>query len=384
MGPSLEESTAELIARIASLEQALHAERERGREKDEIICELQARIRGSASSDDEEESSRCGCLLSSSRASSSQPARGQTRDGARDTSGASQAATSAREGAEEESEEDRRQASGSPLTLEYGPVTKEQHCIDESARRPPPQPPQGPHLTNLMSDEEKEGVMQPGDGPSSTSFSKRSSRRVVFAEGVKGDSQGPGPETGFFSGDLRDLSHSFFSRVSNVSNVSGFLTPRADVEGAGGDTAEGVDGGVADEAQRGLAKLQRFPYSRTGIEPAVQSVPRGLDANSWEEAEANTMPVRGAQYLKDKVKFPSLPAAFKLVEIEGFSTRTKTHFSTELASSFYNRSRAAGSKAFLLVVHFDLHPEHTAMVFEVRRLLPLLRPLGIVGSGVRG
>ena len=43
------------------------------------------------------------------------------------------------------------------------------------------------------------------------------------------------------------------------------------------------------------------------------------------------------------------------MEVEGFATRDKTCFSSEVASSYYNRTRAGGSKAFLFILHFNLH-----------------------------
>eukprot|EP00293_Proteomonas_sulcata_P003237 CAMPEP_0184327998 /NCGR_PEP_ID=MMETSP1049-20130417/143386_1 /TAXON_ID=77928 /ORGANISM="Proteomonas sulcata, Strain CCMP704" /LENGTH=209 /DNA_ID=CAMNT_0026650283 /DNA_START=730 /DNA_END=1359 /DNA_ORIENTATION=+ len=75
--------------------------------------------------------------------------------------------------------------------------------------------------------------------------------------------------------------------------------------------------------------------------------------------------VRGENYLKDKKKFPSKPAAFELVEISGFSTQEKTRFVTEREDSFYSRARAAGRKNFLFVMHFDLNPMHVVMVYEL-------------------
>jgi hypothetical protein len=44
---------------------------------------------------------------------------------------------------------------------------------------------------------------------------------------------------------------------------------------------------------------------------------------SWEYVDATAFPVRGVNYLKDKVKVPSQPCAFELVEISGFSTEGK-------------------------------------------------------------
>ena len=117
---------------------------------------------------------------------------------------------------------------------------------------------------------------------------------------------------------------------------------------------------------------ERFPYVKLGIQEALQSVPRGLEQGSYEEADAASMCVRGRHYLLDRTKYASEAAAFKLLEVEGFRTKHRLTFCTQLKGSFYNRARATGMQrlgrsggGFMFVMHFDMHPSHTSMYFEV-------------------
>lgn len=85
----------------------------------------------------------------------------------------------------------------------------------------------------------------------------------------------------------------------------------------------------------------------------------------WDFVDATQHDVRGPQYLTDKKKYPSKPAAFNLVEVAGFSTNGPCRFYSELKDSYYQRARAAGRNVFIFIMHFDLRPMHTVMVFEL-------------------
>lgn len=108
-----------------------------------------------------------------------------------------------------------------------------------------------------------------------------------------------------------------------------------------------------------------FPCLRFGIPPAGSSIPRGAGNTSWDYVDATQHSVRGDQYLSDKKKYPSKPAVFQLVEVAGFSTKEPCRFYSELQESFYQRARKAGRNVFIFIMHFDLRPMHTVMVFEL-------------------
>jgi len=108
-----------------------------------------------------------------------------------------------------------------------------------------------------------------------------------------------------------------------------------------------------------------FPSLNLGVAPADFSIPRGGSSTSWDYVDATQHVVRGPKYLSDKKKYPSAPAAFKLVEVAGFSTSGPCRFSQDLKDSYYNRARKAGRDVFIFVMHFDLRPMHTVMVFEL-------------------
>ena len=111
-----------------------------------------------------------------------------------------------------------------------------------------------------------------------------------------------------------------------------------------------------------------FPCLQHGVPPVEISIPRGLHSTSWDYVDATQHVVRGANYLADKKKYPSKPAAFKLVEVAGFSTDGPCRFYSELQDSYYSRAREAGRDVFLFIMHFDLRPMHTVMVFELDKV----------------
>ena len=108
-----------------------------------------------------------------------------------------------------------------------------------------------------------------------------------------------------------------------------------------------------------------YPCLNFGIPPVDISIPRGTGGTMWDFVDATQHDVRGPQYLTDKKKYPSKPAAFNLVEVAGFSTNGPCRFYSELKDSYYQRARAAGRNVFIFIMHFDLRPMHTVMVFEL-------------------
>jgi len=108
-----------------------------------------------------------------------------------------------------------------------------------------------------------------------------------------------------------------------------------------------------------------FPCLHHGIQPSNISIPKGLGGTSWDYVDATQHAVRGANYLVDKKKYPSQPAAFTLVEVAGFSTDGPCRFYSELPDSYYHRAREAGRNVFVFIMHFDLRPMHTVMIFEM-------------------
>ena len=108
-----------------------------------------------------------------------------------------------------------------------------------------------------------------------------------------------------------------------------------------------------------------YPCLKNGIPPVGITIPRGMGSTSWDYVDATQHVVRGENYLKDKKKYPSQPAAFQLVEVAGFSTNGPCRFYSELQDSYYQRARAAGRDVYIFIMHFDLRPMHTVMVFEL-------------------
>ena len=245
-----EANTLELCARIKELELALHVEREKSRHKDALIDALQAH-RQADPGDDDADYGRCGCFtrgMTWAKNKNQKQTRGQTRDGAReicnnDTEAErTRAAVLDTDGQGWQEQEKVLQArQGGPQrhlregeeqgAASYGPMTLEQHRIEESTRRPAPQPPAAngaAQETNALGDGQSPGAR--------TSFSKRSSsssRRVVFAQDVKEeDANGalncepaePGEtadtsEPTFFRSDLGDMQLSQMSQSFTASRV---------------------------------------------------------------------------------------------------------------------------------------------------------------------
>mmetsp|Transcript_43124 Transcript_43124/g.136257 ORF Transcript_43124/g.136257 Transcript_43124/m.136257 type:complete len:217 (-) Transcript_43124:334-984(-) len=114
-------------------------------------------------------------------------------------------------------------------------------------------------------------------------------------------------------------------------------------------------------------KANPIPIKATGVPAAVHTIQFGLDSTSFEAIDATLFNVRGGNYLKDKIKYPSQESAFDLVELSGFSTNEICRFSMDRSDSYYNRARAAGRKDFIFVMHFDLRPMHTVMIFELKK-----------------
>lgn len=80
------------------------------------------------------------------------------------------------------------------------------------------------------------------------------------------------------------------------------------------------------EGRAGLFHLHSAPTHETDCDRSILHVvgtPSETSLQSWEYVDATAFPVRGVNYLKDKVKVPSQPCAFELVEISGFSTEGK-------------------------------------------------------------
>ena len=90
-----------------------------------------------------------------------------------------------------------------------------------------------------------------------------------------------------------------------------------------------------------------------------------MSGTSWDYVDATQHVVRGENYLSDKKKFPSKPAAFQLVEVAGFSTNGPCRFYSEMQDSYYQRARRAGRDVYIFIMHFDLRPMHTVMIFEM-------------------
>mmetsp|Transcript_6061 Transcript_6061/g.11729 ORF Transcript_6061/g.11729 Transcript_6061/m.11729 type:complete len:262 (+) Transcript_6061:263-1048(+) len=109
--------------------------------------------------------------------------------------------------------------------------------------------------------------------------------------------------------------------------------------------------------------------ARGGHGGTVPRVSHSMEMNKEEQSnstvDATTFQVRGPNYLADKIKVASAPAAFDLVEVSGFSTEDKCMFTTERHDSYYKRARALDKKEFLFVMHFDLNPMHVVMVYEL-------------------
>jgi len=76
--------------------------------------------------------------------------------------------------------------------------------------------------------------------------------------------------------------------------------------------------------------------------------------NCWEEGDASSFMVRGLSYLKDKVKIPSIDAAYTLIGMELLaSTAQHKHISSRPNSFVQRYQRAAGKNTpFILVIHF--------------------------------
>ena len=102
-----------------------------------------------------------------------------------------------------------------------------------------------------------------------------------------------------------------------------------------------------------------------GVPPVSHTLHLHDDENGWDYVDATNFLVRGKGYLADKVKIPSLPAAFELAEFSGFASAERVKFTTERPDSYYSRARAAGRKQYLFVMHFDLNPMHVAISFEL-------------------
>mmetsp|Transcript_25114 Transcript_25114/g.63390 ORF Transcript_25114/g.63390 Transcript_25114/m.63390 type:complete len:255 (+) Transcript_25114:276-1040(+) len=101
------------------------------------------------------------------------------------------------------------------------------------------------------------------------------------------------------------------------------------------------------------------------VPAAVHSMQMDKEEQSYSTVDSTTFNVRGPNYLEDRVKIASAPAAFDLVEVSGFSTEGKCMFSSARSDSYYARARAAGKKEFLFIMHFDLNPMHVVMVYEL-------------------
>lgn len=73
---------------------------------------------------------------------------------------------------------------------------------------------------------------------------------------------------------------------------------------------------------RFVVSFQTCP-KRTPFVTSVEGKSAEAPLQSWDYVDATAFPVRGGNYLKDKIKIPSQPCAFELVEISGFSTEGK-------------------------------------------------------------
>jgi len=122
---------------------------------------------------------------------------------------------------------------------------------------------------------------------------------------------------------------------------------------------------AAAAAEHDPAKQATEPKIKHDVPNAIHTLHLGGQNQSWDYVNATNFVVRGPAYLSDRKKIPSLPAAFELVEVSGFSSHEKCRFSTERPDSFYGRARAMGRKNFLFVMHFDLNPMHTVMTYEL-------------------
>jgi hypothetical protein len=133
---------------------------------------------------------------------------------------------------------------------------------------------------------------------------------------------------------------------------------------AGGDHDNDEDPAVGEGS--GLNFLAGAkPLMNTGVPKSAHSMEINCDHQSFSHVDATAFHVRGNNYLNDKVKIPSRPSAFELVECSGFSTLGKCMFTTERPDSYYQRARSIGRKNFVFVMHFDLNPMHVVMVYEL-------------------
>jgi hypothetical protein len=107
------------------------------------------------------------------------------------------------------------------------------------------------------------------------------------------------------------------------------------------------------------------PRIEHGVPPVFHTLHLHDDENGWDYVDASCFQVRGKGYLEDKIKIPSLPAAFELAEFSGFASHERVRFSSERPDSYYSRARAAGRKNFIFVMHFDLNPMHVSISFEL-------------------
>mmetsp|Transcript_21033 Transcript_21033/g.57966 ORF Transcript_21033/g.57966 Transcript_21033/m.57966 type:complete len:309 (-) Transcript_21033:525-1451(-) len=132
-----------------------------------------------------------------------------------------------------------------------------------------------------------------------------------------------------------------------------------DKDGSEGDSTTPAAGPYLKPAKGSVA-----PKVSHGISSEPHTLHLHDDENGWDYVDATQFNVRGHNYLKDKVKIPSQPAAFELAEFSGFSTHEKLRFASERPDSYYARARAAGRKHFMFVMHFDLNPMHVVLSFE--------------------
>ncbi|KAJ8902786.1 hypothetical protein NDN08_006106 [Rhodosorus marinus] len=88
--------------------------------------------------------------------------------------------------------------------------------------------------------------------------------------------------------------------------------------------------------------------------------------NAWTCCAGETFRVRGKDYLTDKVKEPSAPNAFDLVEVEIFkSTTGKVENYAMCPESAIQRARKNGDKRFMLMVVFQTMTIHLVVTWAV-------------------
>lgn len=176
------------------------------------------------------------------------------------------------------------------------------------------------------------------------------------------------------------------------------LCARAAMGGAGGEVEEGKEAPVAPAIVPGADTLPdwviRPPHAPDGgagshdgkLTPLCRGPHEG-GRNCWSEVDAKNFSLRSAGYLVDKVKTPSLDAAFRSVGVHAFKTSKPVRRGGEVIPEL-REFLAAHPAHHFLVVGWMLPgtPSHTVLQTYVRHAGPdeVLDPLYQVRRGMCG